>query len=370
MKSHTINNEAHLFFHYCHGVGPKRFKLICEAFGNASQALSASRQKWLDIGFTPKLVDSIFKQKTFFDAVGIKQELAKLNIYYLASCDLGFPKILTEIADCPIGLFVKGELKAADAKALAVVGTRRATNYGKEVTQRFVASLVGRGFAIISGLARGIDGIAHKVALDNGGRTIAVMGCGLDSIYPPEHKVLAAQIVQHGALVSEYPPHTAINPGNFPARNRIISGLSLGVIVTEGSIKSGTNITAMMAVEQNRDVFAIPGPITSSMSMGPGKLIQMGAKLVMSVDDILTELQIASNELNINQSKNGQNINQIQFEDKNQEKIWQFLLNGNSHIDDISRSVKIPITTVMTALTLMELRGIVKNLGEGVWMAN
>ena len=142
-------------------------------------------------------------------------------------------------------------------------------------------------------------------------------------------------------------------------------------MVTEGSIQSGTNITAMMAVEQNRDVFAIPGPITSQMSQGPGKLIQMGAKLVLAVEDILSELQIAGVDLDVDQKLNGQkSITTPQFDDHNQEQIWQFLLSGNQHIDNISRSVRIPVTSIMTALTMMELRGIVKNLGEGIWMAS
>ena len=371
MKSKIINPDAHLFFHYCNGVGPKRFSLIKKAFGGADKAFKACKQQWLELGFTPKLVENIFQHKMFFDIKQTKQDLAKQNIHYISQEDQIFPKLLTEIADCPIGLFIKGSLVTTDIKAIAVVGTRKATSYGQEITQRFVTSLVSRGFTIVSGLARGIDGIAHKTALDIGGRTIAVMGCGLDVVYPPEHKVLAAQIAQHGALISEYPPQTKINPGNFPARNRIISGLSLGVLVTEGSIQSGTNITAMMAVEQNRDVFAIPGPITSQMSQGPGKLIQMGAKLVLAVEDILSELQIAGVDLDVDQKLNGQkSITTPQFDDHNQEQIWQFLLSGNQHIDNISRSVRIPVTSIMTALTMMELRGIVKNLGEGIWMAS
>jgi len=362
------NSDAHLFFHYCDGVGPKRFAIICRAFGSAAEAYEADMKQWKDYGFPQKLITQIFTSKQNFLTKDKKEELAKLQISYLPQCDDDFPQMLKETADCPIGLFIKGDFKPTDAKALAVIGTRKVTPYGREVTERFVSTLVARGFTIVSGLARGVDGIAHKAAIAAGGRTIAVMGCGLDAVYPPEHKELAAEVIKHGALVSEFSPHTAIAPGNFPARNRIVSGLSLGVLVTEGSSQSGTNITAMMAVEQNREVFAIPGPITSQMSQGPAKLIQMGAKLVLSVDDILNELQICVSP--VSQSSSDVSIQtQPQFDDKNQELIWQLLLQGNRHSDELGRELKISAASLTPALTIMEMKGIVKYLGDGVWMA-
>jgi len=368
MKQSFSSIDPYLFFHYCSGVGPKRFSLIKQAFGSAEIAYQAEKKQWLKIGFPAKLTTTIFAHKNNFDLAKTKEDLAHLQINYLAQDDEQFPKLLKELPDCPIGLFIKGNILPQDAKALAVVGTRKVTNYGKEVTEKFVSTLVSRGFTIISGLARGVDSIAHKTALNCRGRTIAVMGCGLDTVYPKEHKDLANEIIKNGAIISEFLPYTEITPGNFPARNRIVSGMSLGVLVTEGSTHSGTNITAMMAVEQNREVFAIPGPITSQMSQGPAKLIQMGAKLALSVDDILNELQLGGLS-STNTEINAHSVaNTPHFDDKKQELIWQFLLNGNCHIDNISRTVKIPITEVMTALTLMELKGLVKNLGEGVWM--
>jgi DNA processing protein len=361
-------SDYHLAFHYCNGIGPKTFLLISKVFNSLEKAWLARQKEWLELGFSKKLVAKLFIHKNEFDLEKTKQELAKLNIKYLAQSDANFPKYLKQIHSCPIGLFFKGSILPTDQKALAVVGSRKVTNYGREVTQKFVSALSLRGFTIISGMARGVDGISHRTALDNGGRTIAIFGSGLDKIYPPEHKNLSTEIIKNGALISEYPPGTEAIPGNFPARNRIVSGLSLGVLVTEGSQKSGTNITAMMAVEQNREVFAIPGPITSQMSQGPAKLIQLGAKLVMSVDDIMSELNFAN--VTISNSGNGKpKINsRPEFDDQNQEQIWQFLINGNQHIDDIVRSCKIPISQATTTLTMMELKGMVKHLGEGNYM--
>jgi DNA processing protein len=264
-------------------------------------------------------------------------------------------------------LFIKGQLCEKDTNTLAVVGTRKVTPYGREVTQRLVAGLSRKGLTIVSGLARGVDGITHRTALENGGRTVAVFGSGLDQIYPPEHHELARKISENGALVSEYPPNTTKpSPGNFPARNRIVSGMSLGVLVTEGASKSGSKITAMLALDQNREVFAVPGSITSPMSAGPAELIQLGAKLVIKEADI-------TSELNLSPIGNGENladpsVQKPEFSDKNHRIIWQFLENGSQHIDDITRYSKLPVSTVTTCLTLMEFKGLVRHLGDGNYM--
>ncbi len=364
--------DAHLFFHYCEGIGPKRFRLVVQAFGDALLACTAPKDQWFSLGFPPKIIEAVFLSKARFDLKNVKEQLARFEIQYLPQCDPTFPSMLQEIPDCPIGLFIKGSFVPTDTKALAVVGTRKVTPYGREVTERFVSQLVSRGFTIVSGLARGVDGIAHKAALAAGGRTIAVLGCGLDEVYPPEHKQLASEVIQRGVIVSEFVPHTKLMPGNFPARNRIVSGLSLGVLVTEGSSQSGTNITAMMAVDQNREVFAIPGPITSQMSQGPAKLIQMGAKLVLSVEDILSEIHIASVDINttVNAAPNGhQMITKPEFDDKTQEQVWQLLVNGQRHVDELGRELKLSLPLLTTSLTLLELKGMIKHLGDGVWMA-
>lgn len=205
-----------------------------------------------------------------------------------------YPHLLKEIQSPPKKLFIETKVdikKLFNTKAIAVVGTRSITNYGREVTKKITLELVERGFIIVSGLARGIDYIAHQTALNEGGLTIAVLGCGLDRIYPVEHARLAAEIIKNGALVTEFPLYTQITRQNFPIRNRIISGLSLGVVVCEAAQNSGTMITAGFAADQGREVFAIPGPITSETSKGVSALLKKGAKLVTDVNDILEELE-------------------------------------------------------------------------------
>ncbi len=208
--------------------------------------------------------------------------------------DKDYPPLLKEIQNPPSALYIQTSLnitKLFNKKAIAIVGSRNMTVYGREVTQKFTRELVNLGFTIISGLARGIDYIAHQTALKEKGATIAVLGCGLDRIYPANHARIANEIVNNGALITEFPEGTQIFPSNFPRRNRIISGLSLGVLVTEASEKSGSLITARLAAEQGREVFAVPGPITSIYSGGVTSLIKKGAKPVNTIDDIIEELQ-------------------------------------------------------------------------------
>lgn len=205
-----------------------------------------------------------------------------------------YPPLLKEIQNPPRQLYINSKIdinKLFRTKTIAVVGTRNITTYGREVTKKITLELVKNGFVIVSGLARGIDYIAHQTALDQGGLTIAVLGCGLDRIYPAEHARLALEIIKNGALVTEFPLHTQITRQNFPIRNRIISGLSLGVVICEAAEKSGTMITASFAADQGREVFAIPGPITSPTSSGVSALLKKGAKLVTNVHDILEELE-------------------------------------------------------------------------------
>ncbi|NMB56427.1 DNA-protecting protein DprA [Candidatus Beckwithbacteria bacterium] len=364
------NAKFYLAFHYCPGIGPKTFTLIEKVFEqDLEKAWQSSKSDWQRLNFSAKIIENIFTFKTDFNFKQILENLAKLEIKYLARDNAAFPPLLKQIADCPIGLFIKGQILPCDHRALAVVGTRKITVYGQEITKKFVGNLTNLGFTIVSGLARGVDGLAHKIALENGGRTIAVLGNGLESIYPPEHRSLALQIIKNGALISEYPPFTKITPGNFPARNRIISGMSLGILVTEGSHKSGSKITALQALEQNREVFAVPGPITSEMSQAPSELIQMGAKLVLSEKDILEELNLTA------LPKNGERLNldkqnYYHFDDQVQTKIYESLIQGNKHIDDLVRFLKLDPASILTSLTMMELRGYVKNLGNGHYMIN
>ena len=208
--------------------------------------------------------------------------------------DEDYPYLLGQIPRPPKVLYVRGNLLPEDKRAVAVVGTRRPTEYGKRMAVELVTGLVKNKFTIVSGLARGIDGVAHRAALYRGGRTIAVLAHGLNMVYPPEHQALAEAIAEKGALISEWPENVKIeSKGQFPARNRIIAGLSLGVVVVEGASKSGTKITANWAAQYGREVFAIPGAVDNSMSVGPMELIKLGAKLVTSVEDIVGELKLS-----------------------------------------------------------------------------
>ncbi|MGI5826206.1 MAG: DNA-processing protein DprA [Patescibacteria group bacterium] len=276
------------------GIGPMRFKLLLEYFGSAQAAYLASSKELAAIGLGQKLVEDFvaFRNKFNFDSYFVR--LHKLGIEAICLEEDSYPKLLKEISDAPFVVYAKNveSIKnISSTKSVAVVGTRKMIDYGKTVTERFTKELVANNFVIVSGLARGVDRIAHETTINNGGKTIAVFGTGLDSVYPPEHKALADRIVESGGtLISEFPLGARISKSNFVIRDRIISGLSLGVVVTEAAQRSGTMITASFAAEQGREVFAVPGPITSDTSKGTSELIKKGAKLVNTVEDILEEL--------------------------------------------------------------------------------
>src|SRR3989344_2264475 len=268
-----------------------------------------------------------------------------------------FPAMLKEIHDPPEELYVWGEIP--DMPMLAVVGTRKTSPYGKQVTPRLVQELSRAGLCIVSGLAYGIDALAHEAALETGGTTVGVLGSGLDrkSLYPRDHWRLAERIVEHGgAVISEYPEGTTPERFHFPARNRIVAGMSRGVLVVEAPEKSGALITADLAMQYDRDVFCIPGPITSQNSSGTNRLIQLGAKLVMNTDDILEEFGI------VPVAKNETEITALS---ETHQKILTFLSEGQKHVDEILVGTGLDITMCNVGLMELELSGFVKNLGGG-----
>jgi DNA processing protein len=248
-------------------------------------------------------------------------------------------------------------LKPEDEWAVAVVGTRRATTYGKECTQLLVRGLVESGVTVISGLAYGIDTEAHRTAVAAGGRTIAVLGCGVDIVYPADNRKLYQAVVEHGALVSEYPVGTNPDSGNFPRRNRIISGLCLGVLVVEGSIQSGARITADYALEQGRDVFAVPGSILRESGAGPNYLIQNGAKLVAHVNDILEEL-------NLTMITHHAEARAVIPDNEVEATLLAQLSADPRHIDDLGQATGLPAAEIASTLTMMELKGMVRQVGS------
>ena len=273
------------------GVGPLTARALLDQFGTATEVLNASTAALRDVpGVGPKVASRIAKARSEIDA-GFELDLCrKAGVQVIPRGGANYPAPLEEIPDPPSLLYLRGDYVATDPLAIAIVGSRRCTPYGMRVAERLAASLARVGITVVSGLARGIDAAAHRGALKAGGRTIAVLANGLSDIYPPEHLDLAREVSEAGAIVSEMPMRQGPLAGLFPQRNRIISGLSLGVVVVEATPRSGSLSTARHAMEQNRDVFAVPGPVDSLPSQGCHRLIRDGARLVETVDDIIEEL--------------------------------------------------------------------------------
>lgn len=340
--------------------GPARCGLLLSFFGSAKRAWGAKAKELLSVGLSQKLTEGFVGFRESFDPVAYFKELKKKEISFVTLDDPKYPENLAGLFDAPPVLYVMGEIKRSDASAIAIVGSRKKTSYGAEVTERFAGELASLGITIVSGLARGIDTAAHEAALGVGGRTLAVLACGLDKVYPPENTVLAKKIVKNGAVISEYPlGHPALRI-NFASRNRIISGLSRAVIVVEGQEKSGTLLTASAAANQGRTVFAVPGQITSPMSAAPHFLIKQGAKMVTGVSDILAELDW---ELKVDREE----VEKILPSTKDEEELLQILANEPFHLDEMARMSKLPVAEISARLTIMELKRMVKNMGGGVY---
>ncbi|MDX1663934.1 MAG: DNA-processing protein DprA, partial [Candidatus Promineifilaceae bacterium] len=283
-----------LGFNLVSGIGPVRLQALLDHFGSPEAAWRASERELERLGLDRRARRALSAARRDVDLDGYLERVQDRGCTVLTWASEDYPPYLREIPAPPPVLYVAGRLQEVDRWAVAVVGTRRLTAYGRQITRELVAGLVRHNVTIISGLARGIDGIAHKTAVKMGGRTIAVLGSGLDCLYPPEHRNLARTIVsqEQGAVVTEYALGVQPDARNFPPRNRIISGLSLGTIVVEAGERSGALITADFALEQDREVFAVPGNVNSRASKGTNRLIQQGAKLVLGVEDVLEELNL------------------------------------------------------------------------------
>ncbi|MFQ5839318.1 MAG: DNA-processing protein DprA [Candidatus Methylomirabilales bacterium] len=283
--------EAQLALSLVPHVGPTAFGALLSHFGSARQVLRASVRKLTAVhGIGPGVGEAIRAFPVERELGAVLKRLAQGRIRFLTWGDTEYPTRLRQISQPPPILYLAGTLTPQDTLAVAVVGTRHPSRYGQEVASQLAGQLALRGLTIVSGLARGVDGAAHRGALGVGGRTLAVLGSGVDVIYPPEHKALAVKVEAHGALLSEFPLGTKPLQGNFPQRNRVISGLALGVVVVEARAKSGALITAHCALEQGREVFAVPGPVTSERSRGCHGLIQEGAKLTEDWEDVIAEI--------------------------------------------------------------------------------
>ena len=287
----TKEDELHwLALQLIPGLGSRKAGQLVAQFRTPQAIFRASRSELEASGLSGSIAQTIASGCTFEDAVDQQQKMLEAGADLVAISDPRYPKRLKEVFDPPIVLFARGRVELLESIMLGVVGTRRPTAYGIAATERLSPDLAQAGLTIVSGMARGIDTAAHRGALAVGGDTIAVFGCGVDQVYPAENRKLAAEIAEKGLRISEFPMSSPAYPQNFPIRNRIISGMSVGVLVVEGAQYSGSSITARMALEQQREVFAVPGNITSKMSWGPNLLVKQGAKLVQEWNDVLVEL--------------------------------------------------------------------------------
>ena len=340
------------------GIGPARFRLLLDAFGSAREAWEASPAGWRAAGLDERTAVAFERQRVGIHPEAEVETLARLRVAALRVVDAAYPRLLREIPAPPPVIYVRGRLAPEDELALAIVGTRRISAYGRTVTERLAGDLAAQGVTIVSGLARGVDTCAHRATLEAGGRTIAVLGCGPDLVYPPENARLAARIVEQGAVVTEFPPGAQPEAGNFPARNRIISGLTLATLVAEAPEVSGALITARFAAEQGRDVFAVPGAITSRGSGGTNRLIQDGAKLIMTAEDALAEL-------NLNMAPQQLELRELLPADETEAALVTLLRAAGDpqHIDDLCRASGMPVARVSGALAMMELKGMALLVG-------
>jgi DNA processing protein len=344
-------------FNIVSGIGPAKLRALLDHFGSLADAWQANPWQLQQIGIDRRSVENFLETRSTIDLDAEYERVKKAGIRILVWESPDYPKYLKEIPNPPPLLYMKGQMTAGDQWAVAVVGTRRLTAYGRQVTQDLVRGLVNNNITIVSGLARGIDAVAHQAAVDAGGRTIAVLGSGLDNLYPTEHRKLADRIASgQGAILTEYALGVPPEARNFPPRNRVISGLSMGVVIVEAGRKSGALITSKFALEQDREVFAVPGNINSPASVGTNKLIQQGAKLVRTVDDVLEEL-------NLTMVPQQAAVQQVIPETAEEAVLLEYLTHQPIHIDEIIRQVDMPSGLVGSTLALMELKGMVQQVG-------
>ncbi|HUV44550.1 MAG TPA: DNA-processing protein DprA [Dehalococcoidales bacterium] len=344
-------------FSFIPSIGRVRLNRLETHFGNLEDAWKAGPDEFIRAGLDKNVVRAIVSWRPRVDLEAEMEKLERYGVQALTWHDALYPSRLKEIHDHPPVLYIRGSLLPEDEWCLAVVGTRRASAYGRQVTEEIVADLAGSRITVASGLAKGIDSIAHRSALDAGGRSIAVFAHGLDIVYPIENTSLARRIVQQGALISEFPLGTRPKPEYFPRRNRIISGISLGVLVVEAGTTSGALITANMALEQNREVLAVPGSILSPASRGTNRLIQEGAKLVRDYRDILEELNLGAVAQQIE-------MKEVLPESDTESLLLKQLSTEPTHVDEVCRASGLPVSTVSSTLAMMELKGLVRTIGS------
>jgi DNA processing protein len=339
------------------GIGAIRMKRLIVFFGEASAAWHASPSMLAQAGLSRRIIDNFIQVRREIDPGRIIQDLAAKDIQVLTWLDLAYPVRLKEIDAPPPVLYVRGELHPEDEWAVAVVGSRRITPYGRQVAQEIASFLARNGVTVISGLARGVDTVAHTEALQTGGRSLAVLGNGIDRMYPPENRKLANRLIENGALISDYPPGTPPEAANFPPRNRIISGLSLAVVIIEAGERSGALITASFAADQGRDVFAVPGGIHARQSRGTNYLIQQGARPLLKPEEILESLDLAM-------VMEHRTVRRVLPENDLEASLLENLSMEPIHVDELTLSVRSSVQEVSAALAMMELKGMIRKVGS------
>ena len=347
------------------GIGPVRFRQLLSAFGTLQMAWQAPDDALRTAGLDRRSLQSLKEARPRITPAAELARLDHLGIAALTWEDDLYPALLAslrQIDHAPPVLYLRGTLDPADEWAITVVGTRSVSAYGRQVTHQIAGELAANGLTIVSGLARGVDAEAHQAALDAGARTIAVLACGLDTIYPPEHRQLATRIIQQGALVSPFPLGTEPVGGNFSARNRVMSGLARGVIVTEASDKSGALITAGHALEQGREVFAVPGNITAHSSAGTNRLIQDGAHPVLSAQDVLDVLNL-ERVADFTQARRA-----LPDMTPEEQAVLAHLSADPTHIDEVVAAAGLSAAATGSALVTLELKGMVRSVGRMMYV--
>ncbi len=350
------------------GVGSRTAAALIDRFGSPSACFQAGPARLGEAGLKREQVEAIASRETREEAARQIDEIERLGGEIISLHDSRYPALLKEIYDPPILIYVKGDLaRALEQPAVAVVGSRHCSTYGRNVSEMLARDLAERGVTIVSGLARGIDSAAHQGALDAKGVTVAVMATGLDAVYPKENRKLAEQIAERGALVTEFCARTPPLSQNFPFRNRIISGISRGVLVIEGAERSGSLITARMAYEQGRDVFAVPGNITSSKSFGPNYLIKDGAKLVQTWRDVVEEFPLDLKSEILSAERAGLEQKQLEMDEialsENERRLMTWLRPDEpTHIDALITQSKLSSGELMGALLRLEMLDRIKQL--------
>jgi len=349
-------------FNLIKGIGAVRMQGLVAYFGDLESAWNADPASLSEAGLGAKLIERVITARESISLDKVWEKIESQGIHILTWADENYPARLKEIDQPPPVLYIRGEYLPDDLFAVSIVGTRKVTPYGRQVTEEIASFLAANGMTVISGLARGVDAIAHQTALKAGGRTIGILGSGVDKIYPPEHRGLAEQMMERGAIISDYAVGTPPDASNFPPRNRIISGLSLAVVVIEAAETSGALITAEFAAEQGRELFAVPGSILAPQSKGTNRLIQNGALPLLTPADLMQALDLTR----VGAQKSARRILPA---DETEARVLSVLGSEPLHVDEIRNQADLPIEKISATLALMELKGMVRQVGGMSYVA-